>query len=262
MIMRKDKWKNFFKNKQIMLAAGLVAVAAAGMTGIYVSEQASPKKEQVRQEEQRDGTEGAKEAEQDTEQAEDVSNILLPEVTTDQPVEQALPDPATVTEEAAESVQEEADAAVAASTGTTSADLSFSESSELLWPLQGNVIMNYSMDQTVYYATLDSYRYNPAVVIAGEVNDKVTCAADGIITDISTNEETGCTVTMDIGDGYLAIYGQLKEVPFRAGAYVEAGDVLGYVSEPTKYYSVEGSNLYFALRNGDEPVDPIAFFAE
>ena len=145
-------------------------------------------------------------------------------------------------------------------TGTTTAELNFSESSELLWPLQGNVIMNYSMDQTVYYATLDSYRYNPAVIIAGEVNDKVTCAADGIITDISTNEETGCTVTMDLGNGYSAVYGQLKEVPFHAGAYVEAGDVLGYVSEPTKYYSVEGSNLYFALRHGEETIDPITFF--
>ena len=41
---------------------------------------------------------------------------------------------------------------------------------------------------------------------------------------------------------------------------VEAGDVLGYVSEPTKYYSVEGSNLYFALRHGEETIDPITFF--
>lgn len=249
--MRKDKWKRFLKQKQYMLAAGLMVVAAAGMTGIYVSEQAAPEKEQV-QEVEPDG-EKEETVEQDTEQAEDVASILTPEVTTDQPAEQQAP-----TESATESVQQEAEAAV--QTGMTSADLNFSESSELIWPLQGNVIMNYSMDQTVYYATLDCYRYNPAVVIAGEVNDKVTCAADGIITDISNNEETGCTVTMDLGNGYTAVYGQLKEVPFETGAYVEVGDVLGYVSEPTKYYSVEGSNLYFALRHGDEPVDPITFF--
>lgn len=37
--MRKDKWRKFLKQKQFMFAAGLMVVAAAGMTGIYVSEQ-------------------------------------------------------------------------------------------------------------------------------------------------------------------------------------------------------------------------------
>ena len=251
--MRKDKWRKFLKQKQFMFAAGLMVVAAAGMTGIYVSEQTN-RNEQYEQKAEPDGEKYVTEEETEAEPAEDVSNILLPEVSEPQ-TEQVMPSVETDVE--TESVEEEAEAAVP--TGTTTAELNFSESSELLWPLQGNVIMNYSMDQTVYYATLDSYRYNPAVIIAGEVNDKVTCAADGIITDISTNEETGCTVTMDLGNGYSAVYGQLKEVPFHAGAYVEAGDVLGYVSEPTKYYSVEGSNLYFALRHGEETIDPITF---
>ena len=44
------------------------------------------------------------------------------------------------------------------------------------------------------------------------------------------------------------------------GDYVESGHVLGYVAEPTKYYSVEGSNLYFALQKDGQPVDPVAFF--
>lgn len=71
---------------------------------------------------------------------------------------------------------------------------------------------------------------------------------------------TGCTVTEDLGDGYLAVYGQLKEPEFAVGDYVEAGHVIGYVTEPTKYYSVEGSNLYFELRKDGVPVDPIEFF--
>ncbi len=49
-------------------------------------------------------------------------------------------------------------------------------------------------------------------------------------------------MTEDLGDGYLAVYGQLKEPEFAVGDYVEAGHVIGYVTEPTKYYSVEGSN--------------------
>ena len=32
--------------------------------------------------------------------------------------------------------------------------LSFSEKDVLLWPVDGNVLMNYSMDHTIYFATL------------------------------------------------------------------------------------------------------------
>lgn len=143
-------------------------------------------------------------------------------------------------------------------TANTSA-LHFSPETDLGWPLQGDVIMNYSMDQTIYFATLEQYKYNPALVIAGKVNDPVKAAATGRITDISTNEETGVTVTMELGDGYTAVYGQLKEVLYKEGATVDAGNAIGYIAEPTKYYSVEGSNLYFELLKDDKPVNPMQY---
>ena len=52
------------------------------------------------------------------------------------------------------------------------------------------------------------------------------------------------------------MYGQLKELNFAVGDMVESGQVVGYVSEPTKYYSVEGSNVYFQLLKDGVPVDP------
>ena len=147
-----------------------------------------------------------------------------------------------------------------AETGAGANVLHFDPEDGMLWPMEGNVILNYSMDSTVYFATLDQYKYNPAVIIAGEVNNKVYSVAKGKVIGLSNNEETGCTMTVDLGDGYRAIYGQLKETNFAVGDYVESGHVLGYVAEPTKYYSVEGSNLYFALQKDGQPVDPVAFF--
>ena len=144
-------------------------------------------------------------------------------------------------------------------TAAKAAALSFSPETDLGWPLQGDVILNYSMDQTIYFSTLEQYKYNPAVIIAGKVNDPVNAAATGKITDISTNEETGVTVTMELGDGYSAVYGQLKEVLYKEGATVEAGNAIGYIAEPTKYYSVEGSNLYFELQKDGEPVNPMQY---
>lgn len=134
--------------------------------------------------------------------------------------------------------------------------LHFQPEKGLVWPVQGPVLLDYSMNATIYYPTLEQYQYSPAMVIGGAVNDKVYFVAKGKITSIETNEETGCTVTQDLGDGYTAIYGQLKEVTFEVGDIVQSGQVVGYIDEPTKYYSVEGPNVYFQLLKDGSPIDP------
>lgn len=52
------------------------------------------------------------------------------------------------------------------------------------------------------------------------------------------------------------------EVAPEEGATVDKGTVIGYIAAPTKYYSEEGSNLYFAMKKDGEPVDPIAYLPE
>ena len=64
---------------------------------------------------------------------------------------------------------------------------------------------------------------------------------------------------MDLGNEYTATCGQLKEIPVVENEYVSRGDVLGYVAEPTKYYSLEGASLYFELLSGNEPVDALDY---
>ncbi len=153
-------------------------------------------------------------------------------------------------------------------TGTTSAqnetnetaeNLSFSSDDTLMWPVMGNVIMNYSMDHTIYYATLMQYKCNPAIVIDAEVGTEVKAAATGVVTSVEMdNEETGITVTMDIGDDYSVVYGQLADdMSLEVGDLVNAGEVIATVSQPTKYYSVEGSNLYFMVKEGDQTINPM-----
>lgn len=135
-------------------------------------------------------------------------------------------------------------------------ELHFAPEKGLVWPVEGPVLLDYSMDATIYYPTLAQYQYSPAMVLGAAVNDKVYFVARGKITDIKTNEETGCTVTQDLGDGYTAIYGQLKELNFEVGDMVESGQVVGYINEPTKYYSVEGPNVYFQILKDGKPIDP------
>ena len=144
-------------------------------------------------------------------------------------------------------------------TAAGAADVWFSEDSILDWPASGAVIMNYSMDQTIYFSTLDQYKYNPALVIAGKVGENIGAAAPGVVTSVEQDAQTGLTVTLDMGNGYSAVYGQLKEVPVAVGDYVAKGQIVGYLSEPTKYYTLEGPNLYFKVTKDGEPVNPMDF---
>lgn len=136
--------------------------------------------------------------------------------------------------------------------------LDFTDADTLVWPIVGNVLVNYSMDKTVYFATLDQYKYSPAIVIAAVEGEGITAAADGQVTDIYQDPETGTTVVMNLGDGYELTYGQLKDLAVSEGDMVETGDLVGSVAAPTMYYSVEGANVYFKLTKDGTPVDPMS----
>ena len=79
---------------------------------------------------------------------------------------------------------------------------------------------------------------------------------------IETTSQTGTTVTMSLGSKYELVCGQLKEVCVQEGDVVSKGDLIGYVSEPTKYYSVEGPNVYFKLMKDGVPVNPLEYLEE
>lgn len=137
--------------------------------------------------------------------------------------------------------------------------LNFTENDKLMWPVEGNVILGYSMDTTTYFPTLEQYKCNPANVIQSDVSTPVSAPADARVMEIGSNEEIGNYIRLDLGNDYTAVCGQLKEIPVVENEYLHKGDVLGYIAEPTKYYSVEGINLYFELLHGDEPVDALDY---
>lgn len=138
--------------------------------------------------------------------------------------------------------------------------LNFTDTSRMAWPIMGNVLLDYSMDATIYFPTLDQYQVNPGVVIQAEVSQPVVAPANAKVVAVSANEELGNFLVLDLGNDYLATCGQLKEIQVVENEYLEAGQVMGYVAEPTKYYSVEGSNVYFQLEHGGSKVDPLDYF--
>ena len=144
--------------------------------------------------------------------------------------------------------------------GTVTNSLQFAESDGLLRPVNGEVLIPFSMDGSIYFSTLDQYKYNPAVIISAKEDSVVASCAEGRVVRVYESPETGGTVIVDLGGGYEITYSQLKNVAVATGDYVGAGYLIGHVAKPTKYYTVEGSNLYLKMTKDGEPIDAAALF--
>lgn len=137
---------------------------------------------------------------------------------------------------------------------------SFKEDGTMMWPVMGNIILDYSMDKTVYFQTLKVYKCSPAILISAQEGTEVVSSASGIVENIETTDETGITMTINIGDGYLLKYGQIDTPTVGVGDIVNKGQAIATITAPTKYYKVEGSSLYFQMLKDNKPTDPVVYF--
>lgn len=277
--MRRNKKSGINKERIIMLASSAFVLAALTMTGIYMKGQNVESRddgytldftalENHADDKLQEITEQSEEhLLKDEEKIPDLTadsgrgNALTPREVTEDDLDYmpqevgsghveipGLTDGGVVAEE--EELPVEADGAAA-----TAPVLHFVEGTALTRPVNGEILLHYSMDQSIYFATLDQYKYNPATVFSAEEGSAVSACAGGKVTSIFEDAEIGKAVTLDLGDGYEATYGQLQEITVKENAYVNPGDRIGTVAAPTKYYAAEGSNVYFALTHDGVPVN-------
>lgn len=249
--------KNQKREKMIMLCSSVLVLTALTMTGLYVKE-----KKQVEE----DGyvvdlsklepqtTQIASEEEEDT----DSAQVSSPGVKN----QDSLRDTGKNYESSKnynflEKIEEEYAENDLTDFLVQEEELEFSEKESLLWPIVGNVLINYDMEKPVYFATLDQYKCNPAIIIQAKEGQNVMAATEGLVRKIEKTEELGNVITMDIGNGYEMVYGQLTNLQVKEGDRVSQGDYIADVAAPTKYYVVEGSNVYFALKKDGKPLNPM-----
>ncbi len=250
--MNNNEKLSFLKGKGASVALVLCFVAVIAMVGAFTYNNYRGDMEQQLAEAEEQTEELTKEKSEET----TTNDIVLPERGRD--TSDTEEEEEEETEDTDEDKSEENTSADMSTAGNT-AEVWFGEESILNWPASGAVLINYSMDQTVYFSTLEQYKYNPAMIIGGEVGEVIGASAPGIVTNVEQNAQTGLTVTLDMGNGYSAVYGQLKEVPVQVGDYLDTGAAVGYLSEPTKYFSMEGPNLYFEILKDEVPVNPLDF---
>ena len=160
------------------------------------------------------------------------------------PVEYDLQEPTT--DEAEESFTEEEE----------TAQETVSEQSAV-WPVDGEVQRDYSMDALQYDPTMSDWRTHDGVDIKAEEGDAVKTAADGTVKMVRYDDLMGVTVVIAHADGYETQYSSLQqEPPVEQGKTVKAGDIIGRVGSTAAAEGDVGPHLHFSVSKDGKVVNP------
>lgn len=179
-----------------------------------------------------------------------------------------LPDPEP--EEQIVAVQPEAAPVTATEEPDTGGDsLPVSASSDtpvkLLYvkPVEGPISKKFSAGELVYSETLGDYRTHAGTDIAAEQGAKVRAMADGVVSDMYSDELLGAVIEITHEDGTVTRYCNLLEnhvSGIKVGVAVKMGDVISGVGQTALSEGAEEVHLHLEAIRGGSNIDPEILF--
>ena len=133
----------------------------------------------------------------------------------------------------------------------------FTDDTRMIWPVAGEIVMEFSMDRLIHDKTLDQFRTNDNICISADLGSQVLAAAEGKVQSVSRCREHGNAVVIDHGNGWVTTYRQLQDgVLVQEGDIVRSGQVIGGVGSPSIYSVLLGNHVSFQVARNDEIIDP------
>ena len=130
-------------------------------------------------------------------------------------------------------------------------------------PLNGEVLMAFSVDQLVYSPTLADWRTHDGVDISAKPGTTVLAASAGTVAAVEDDPLMGTTVTIEHEGGYTTIYANLQTTPtVEPGDFVTAGQIIGAVGATAAVEAAQSPHLHFAVTKDGEAVDPGQFLKQ
>lgn len=129
--------------------------------------------------------------------------------------------------------------------------------SDFIVPLNGEIIMDYSMDMPIYWKTLDQYMTHSGLDIAAPAGTSVKACAAGTVTKIEEDDKLGIVVEINHGNNIISVYGNLaKKNLIELGEIVSRGTVIGEIGQTSLFEFEEEDHIHFEMRKNGEPTDP------
>ena len=134
------------------------------------------------------------------------------------------------------------------------------EPAAFVWPVEGSIDRDFSLEVFAYDATMGDWRTHEGLDITAETGTPVRACSAGTVESAVRDDMLGMTVTVDHGGGLRSVYANLsEEVSVQEGDPVEAGTVLGTVGSTAISESAGPSHLHFSMTEYGVPTDPVNY---
>lgn len=121
----------------------------------------------------------------------------------------------------------------------------------LPWPTEGKIISHFGKHKDPRFHTLT---YNKGIEIRARYGEKVIAVNSGTIIFARWFKGYGNLMIIDHGNHFYTLYAHLAFIFKETGEKVKDGETIGTVGDTG---SIKGTILYFEIREGGQPRDPI-----
>jgi len=121
------------------------------------------------------------------------------------------------------------------------------------------ILSEFSDELPIKNTTLGCYKCHLGVDLKSEDN-KVYSVLAGTVTDITTDDFEGTTMTIKHDNGFVSVYSSLaSETNVKVGDIVESGTLIGTASDSLDTEIATGAHLHLELLKDEVNVDPASY---
>jgi murein DD-endopeptidase MepM/ murein hydrolase activator NlpD len=125
-------------------------------------------------------------------------------------------------------------------------------SSGMTWPVAGRITSYFGYR---YHPILHFTRFHAGVDFGASWGSPIVAAADGQVASAGWAGGYGREVRIAHPGGLMTVYGHMSGIVAEPGAYVRAGQLIGYVGSSGLS---TGPHLHYEVRRNGEPINPLA----
>lgn len=126
----------------------------------------------------------------------------------------------------------------------------------LPWPAEGNVVTYFGRQK---HPTFNTYVQRKGIEIRTPEGSAIHAVMPGAVVYADWLKGYGLVIIIDHANGFFSLYAHASKILTAVGAQVTAGQAIGETGDT----GMTGENtLYFELREGADPVDPLQWLAK
>jgi murein hydrolase activator len=129
-------------------------------------------------------------------------------------------------------------------------------SGSFLWPVDGKVVSYFGKQK---HPNFDTFVNKKGIEIKVQEGSPIRAASGGTVVYADWLKGYGLVVIVDHGNGFYSLYAHASKLLVKENEMVQAGDQLGETGETGL---AQEDTLYFELRKGTTPIDPLKWLAK